>query len=516
MKILTSEQMRNIDRRAIEEVGIPDLVLMENAGGQAAETVLERYPDVDPEGILVLCGKGNNGGDGLVLARHLIGRGLNPRIILLFKRAEYRGNSDHQLKILEKSGAKFTEIPTPGAWEEFRRELPEFEVIVDAVLGTGLVKPVEGFLERVFIDLNATSAEIVSIDIPSGLSGNSSEILGPAVQADATIVLACPKIPHIFPPAEELVGEVYVADIGIPEQCIDQEGVSLNLIDEDSLDGLLPDRDRQSHKGNFGHILVIAGSAGKPGAARMVAAGALRAGAGLVTTATPLSAQGVVGFQLMEMMTEGLPETREGTLSTKAVARVKKLQEGKTVMTVGPGLSTAAETQSAIREIVATTSLPVILDADGINAFASHPEALFGKSRPVLLTPHPGEMGRILKISAEEVQADRLGICRRFAKEHRCYLVLKGYRTLIGTPEGEVYVNVTGNPGMATGGSGDVLTGVLSGLVGQGLTMLQAALLGVHLHGLAGDLAAEKIGEIPLMAGDILEFLPKAFRRLTG
>ncbi|MBI4160815.1 MAG: NAD(P)H-hydrate dehydratase [Acidobacteria bacterium] len=515
MKIVTSDQMRSIDRRAIEEFGIPDLVLMENAGTQVAEVFLERYPDADPEGVLILCGRGNNAGDGLVLARNLLARGLHPRVVLLYPRASYKGNAEHQLQLLERIGGEIVEISAPEAWAEFRRELAGFEVIVDAVLGTGLTKPAESFFEQVFLDANATSAEILSIDIPSGLSGNTAEIPGPAIQADATVALACPKIPHVFPPAEELVGEVYVADIGIPAPCVEAEGVKLNLIDEDSLEGLLTPRERQAHKGIFGHILVIAGSAGKPGAARMVAAGALRAGAGLVTTATPQSATGVVGFQLMEMMTEALPETREGTLSTKAIPRVHKLQEEKTVLTVGPGLSLATETQAAVREIVAKTTLPVILDADGINAFASHPEDLFGKDRPVLLTPHPGEMGRLLKMSAAEVQADRVGICRSFAQEHRCFLVLKGYRTLIGTPEGDVYVNPTGNPGMATGGSGDVLTGVLSGLVGQGLSMLDAARLGVYVHGLAGDLAAEKIGELSLMAGDILKYLPEAFRRLA-
>jgi NAD(P)H-hydrate epimerase len=515
MKILTSDQMRNIDRRAIDEVGIPDLVLMENAGGQVVDTLLELYPEVDPDRVLILCGKGNNGGDAMVVARQLVGCGLDPRVVLLYPRAAFKGNAAHQLQILERIGIECEEMATPEAWEEFRNELPEYEIILDGLLGTGLSKPVEGFLEQVILDVNMASGEVVALDIPSGLSGNSSEIPGAAIEADATVALACPKIPHIFPPAEALAGDIYIADIGIPEACVELEQATLNLIDEALLEGLLPPRDPETHKGDFGHILVVAGSTGKPGAARMVGSGALRAGAGLVTAATPKGAVGAVGAQLMEMMTEPLPETDAGTLAAKAAAAVRKLETGKTVLAVGPGLSMDAETQSAIRDIVKKTALPVILDADGLNAFAGHVGDLSGKSRPLLLTPHPGEMGRLLEISSDAVQADRIGACRRLATERDCGVVLKGYRTLIGTPEGEVFVNVTGNPGMASGGSGDVLTGVLAGLVAQGLPVVQAALLGVYVHGLAGDLAAEKTGEVSLMAGDILEHLPEAFRQIT-
>ncbi len=515
MKILTTEQMRNVDRRTIREFGIPGMVLMENAGTQVVDTLLERYPDCDPDGVLVLCGKGNNGGDGLVAARHLLGQGIKPRVVLLARAADLQGDAAAQLAIVEKIGLAIVEVPDQTAWDEFRKGLGQFEVIVDAILGTGLQGPVKGFLAAVFSDLNEAPADILAVDIPSGLSGGTSEIVGPSVRADITVAFACPKIPHIFPPAEDLVGEVSVADIGIPEAAVRAEEVSLNLIDEEDLEELMPERDPESHKGQFGHVLVVAGSVGKSGAARMVAEGALRAGAGLVTTATPVSAQATVGSNLMEMMTEGLPETSEGTLSANAVTRVQKLQDGKKVLTVGPGLSMAGETQAAIREIVNNTKLPVILDADGLNAFAGNPQELSGKARPLVITPHPGEMGRLLQISPSEVQGDRLAICRQFAVDHQCYVILKGYRTLLGTPEGQVYVNPTGNPGMATAGSGDVLTGILSGLVAQGIPMFSASLLAVFLHGLAADLAAEQMGEICLMAGDILDFLPDAFGRLS-
>ncbi len=514
MKILSGAQMKSIDQRTTRDYGIPGIVLMENAGLQVVDFLESHFDDLDDRRILILCGKGNNGGDGLVAARHLHNRGYDLRVLLFARRPEIQGEPHTNLSILEKMGVEVQEAADVRAWHEFLPELARYDLILDALLGTGVQGAVKGYLEEVIRDVNNAPADRVSVDIPSGLSADSNEIPGTCIDAVATVTFACPKIPHIFLPAEEKAGEVFVADIGIPEEAVEAEGVRLNLVDSEELARYLPPRKVESHKGDYGHLLAVAGSKGKPGAARMVAEGAFRSGVGLVTVACPESVQPILAPQVMEMMTEPLPETREGTVSSKAGARLFKLLEGKGVLTIGPGLSTAAETQAFIREIVQETKIPIVLDADGLNAFSQSPELLSGKDRTLVLTPHPGEMGRLIGLSTAEVQKNRTAVCQKFSTEHFCFLVLKGYRTLISDPEGSVWVNPTGNPGMATAGSGDVLTGILSGLLCQRIPTLHALLLGVYLHGLAADLCATRRGELPLMARDIVAYLPDAMARL--
>jgi NAD(P)H-hydrate epimerase len=514
LKILNAQQAKNIDQRATRDYGIPGIVLMENAGLQVVDYLESHFEDLENRSILVLCGKGNNGGDGMVVAKHLHNRGYEIRVLLFGRKSDTKDEPLVNLKILEKSGVEVQEIADIRAWHDFLPELADFEMIVDALIGIGVQGGVRGFLEEVMRDVNNAGAIRVSVDVPSGLSADTNEIPGICIQADATVTFGCPKIPHIFLPAEEKVGEVYIADIGIPEEAVEAEGVRLNLADPDDLSHTMPPRKVESHKGDYGHLLVVAGSKGKPGAARMVAEAAFRSGVGLVTVATPESVQPILAPQVMEMMTEPIPETREGTVSSKATARVLKLLEGKGVLTLGPGLTTAAETQSFIRELVTETRLPLILDADGLNAYQGHTEALSGKDRTLILTPHPGEMGRLLGISSDDVQKNRISICQKFSTQHHCFLVLKGHRTLISDPDGNIWVNPTGNPGMATAGSGDVLTGILSGFVTQGIPILHAILLGVYLHGLSADLCASRRGELALMARDIIDHLPDAMARL--
>ena len=516
MKILDARQTKSIDERAIREYGIPGIVLMENAGLQVVDYLESHFDDLEERRILVLCGKGNNGGDGMVVAKHLHNRGYAPRILLFGRKSDTKDEALVNLKILEKSGAEVQEIADVREWHDFLPELGDFQMIVDALIGIGVQGGVRGFLEEVMRDVNNASAVRISVDVPSGLSADTNEIPGICIQAEATVTFSCPKIPHIFLPAEEKVGEVFIADIGIPEEAVEAEGARLNLADPDELREALPERKVESHKGDYGHLLVVAGSKGKPGAARMVAEAAFRSGVGLVTVATPESVQPILAPQVMEMMTEPIPETREGTVSSKATARVLKLLEGKGVLTLGPGLTAAAETASFVRELVSETRLPLILDADGLNAYQGHAESLSGKDRTLVLTPHPGEMGRLVGISSDEVQKNRISICQKFSTDHHCFLVLKGHRTLISDPEGNVWVNPTGNPGMATAGSGDVLTGILSGFVTQGIPTLHAILLGVYLHGLSADLCASRRGELPLMARDIIANLPDAMGRLLA
>jgi ADP-dependent NAD(P)H-hydrate dehydratase / NAD(P)H-hydrate epimerase len=516
VEILTSQQMRRIDRRAARSFGVPEIVLMENAGLKLFETLQRIDGDLKSRGILLLCGKGNNGGDTFVLARHLHNQGIPFSALLFGRRRDVRGSAAMNLRALERLGQAPREVTGGGEWRAARTLLQSSDLIVDGILGTGLTRPVEGLLASVIEDVNAARALVVAVDVPSGLSGDTQEIPGPCIRADHTVTFVRPKLPHVLPPAEEMCGRLHVVDIGLPNEAVAAEGADLDLLQPEELAGLLPKRRPDSHKGDYGHALVVAGSRGKGGAARLAALGALRAGCGLVTAAVPRGLQSGFVSRAMEVMTEGLPETAEGTLAESGIPRLLALLEGKQAVAVGPGLSTHPETKRLIRELIRRARVPVVLDADGVNAFAGDEAALSGRKHPLVLTPHPGEMGRLLGMSSRDVQSRRLPLAREFARRHHCCLVLKGYRSLIATPAGRVHVNPTGNPGMATGGSGDVLTGLLVGLLAQGIEVSAAARLGAYLHGLAGDLAAAEVGEAPLIARDILRFFPAALLRLKS
>jgi NAD(P)H-hydrate epimerase len=514
VEIPTSQQMRRIDRRATARFGVPAIVLMENAGLRMLEALQRIDGDLSSRRLLLLCGKGNNGGDTFVLARHLHNRGIPFAALLFGRRREVRGSAGVNLRALERLGEAPREVTGRGEWKACRGLLESCDLIVDGILGTGLSRPVQGFLASVIEEVNQARALVVAVDVPSGLSGDTQEIPGPCVRADHTVTFVRPKLPHVLPPAEQMCGRVQIADIGLPHEAVVAEGIDLDLLQAEELAALIPKRRPDSHKGDYGHALVIAGSRGKGGAARLAALGALRAGSGLVTAAVPGGLQSGFVSRAMEVMTEGLPETADGTLAESGLTRLLALLEGKHAIAIGPGLTTHPETRRLVREVVRRARVPVVLDADGVNAFVGEETALSGRKRPLVLTPHPGEMGRLLGTSGRDVQSRRLSLAREFARRHRCHLVLKGYRSLLATPGGMVHVNPTGNPGMATGGSGDVLTGLLVGLLAQGIEMSAAARLAVYLHGLAGDLAAAEVGEAPLIARDILQHFPAALLRL--
>ncbi|HKB07210.1 MAG TPA: NAD(P)H-hydrate dehydratase [Candidatus Polarisedimenticolia bacterium] len=514
MEILTSQQMRRIDRRAARSFGVPDIVLMENAGLRLFETLLRIDPDLKSRSLLLLCGKGNNGGDTFVLGRHLHNQGI-PFVSLLFgRRRDVRGSAAINLRSLERLGRVPREVMGAAGWRSARAHLMTCDVIVDGILGTGLSRPLGGFLASVVEDVNQSRALVVAVDVPSGLSGDSHAIPGPCIRADHTVTFARPKVPHVLPPAEEMCGRLHLVDIGIPNEAVAAEQADLDLPRPEELATLLPRRRSDSHKGDYGHALVVAGSRGKGGAARLAALAALRAGCGLVTAAVPQGLQAGFVSRAMEVMTEGLPETPEGTLAESGIPRLLSLLEGKQAVAIGPGLTTHSQTRRLVRELVRRARVPVVLDADGVNAFTSDEGSLSGRKRPLVLTPHPGEMGRLLGTSSRDVQSRRLSLARDFARRHHCFLVLKGHRSLVATPGGLVHINPTGNPGMATGGAGDVLTGLLAGLIAQGIDVSGATRLGVYLHGLAGDLAAAEVGEAPLIARDILQHFPAALQRL--
>jgi len=513
MKILTAAQMREIDRQAIEELGLPGLVLMENAGREVANLILNEL-EIDPDWpVLVIAGKGNNGGDGLVAARHLVNQGATCEVLLLGRQDEVRGEALINLEIARKIGIKITEVPTETLWDKNRHLLKESTVIIDAMFGTGLSNPLTGLMARVVGDINNSGALVVSVDIPSGLSADSFEVIGPTVKADFTVTMASPKIAHIFPPAEDYVGELYLADIGVPPSLFERPDFSLELVEINSLQPYFGPRVRDSHKGNYGHLLILAGSFGKTGAAAMAGQAALKMGAGLVTVATAESCLPIVASTMPELMTEPLPETPSRTISSQALGRVMELLEGKDALLLGPGLSTHPETSSLVLNLlerIKNATIPVIVDADGLNIISTRPEILSSLPEKTVLTPHPGEFSRLSGISTAEVLRRRLQVVPGLARKYRVHLVFKGYKTLVVSPGGTTYVNPTGNPGMASGGSGDVLSGFIASEVIQTKELTRAVVNAVYVHGLSGDLAAAEIGERSLTATDIIHYLPQA------
>jgi hydroxyethylthiazole kinase-like uncharacterized protein yjeF len=514
MKVLTSAQMKEIDRKTIEEIGIPGPVLMENAGLQILRSLREKFPNPEKEKIVIVAGKGNNGGDGLVVARHLLIQGAAPLVLLLASKQEVKGDAALNLRIAENMGVEISEIRSLKNWQSYHREISQASVIIDAIFGTGLLKPLEGLYAKVVQDINQSRAHKIAVDIPSGLSSDSFEIIGPCVKANLTVTLAALKIAHIFPPAEECVGEIVVANISIPPFLFNDPSLKLELVDKNTLLPYFKKRKRDSHKGSYGHLFIISGSLGKTGAAVMAGKAALKMGAGLVTVGTPSSCLSIVARSMMELMTEPLPETSEKTISSEALQKVQTLLISKDALLIGPGISMHPSTAEFVFSLMPKINMPVIIDADGLSILASNLELLKSLSKPVILTPHPGEFARLLDIETRDVVKKKLELAPEFSKKFGVYLVLKGYRTLIATPDGRVFINPTGNPGMATAGSGDVLSGMMASEIIQEKDILGAILASVYVHGLSGDIAVQKLGEKYLTAGDIINHLPRAMKAM--
>jgi NAD(P)H-hydrate epimerase len=513
MKIVTAAEMREIDRASSERFGVPSLTLMENAGAAVAAFVESQYPRVKRIG--VVCGKGNNGGDGFVAARKLHEAGREVRVLLLAERSELCGDAAEM----------FTRLPTAPVAASSRAQLKaeaaravfDADVLVDAVLGTGFRPPVSELYAEAIAAMNAGSAPIVAVDIPSGADADvMGEQVGAVARADAIVTFTAPRPAHIF--GMLTAGPTVIAPIGSPDEAI-VSALQLNLITAREIAPLIGPRPRAANKGNFGHVLVLGGSTGKAGAAAMAGMSVLRAGAGLSTVATAKSVLATVGGFHPELMTEPLEETEAGSISRASLeqGRLDALVKGKTVLAVGPGMSRHPDTAAFVRGVVKKYKMQVVLDADGLNAFEDRAAELKNKAGSLVITPHPGEMARLTGLTIAAVQRDRLNVARSFAREHQLIVVLKGHRTLVAQPDGTVWVNTTGNPGMATGGTGDILTGMVSGLIAQNPDrVVEAVIAAVHLHGLAGDVACETMGEHSLVATDLLSALPEAFRRVRS
>ena len=523
MKILTAAQMREVDRLTVERAQISNLTLMENAGSSVAAFLSQKFPDIARRKIVILCGKGNNGGDGFVVARKLRDMNAQPSVILFEAFESVQGDAKTNMARWQDYRGSLRSIRNTDDWQTSKNQLDGADIVIDALLGTGLRGQVEGLLAQVISDVNEAKPGIVlAVDIPSGLSADSNEVHGPAISADYTITFTAPKVGMIAPPASERVGKLIVRHIGSPPALVDELGEDgLRWLEPGEFKSLPLKRKLNSNKGTYGHALIVAGSRGKTGAAVLAGWAALRAGAGLVTVATAETEIWSISVSVHELMSAPLKSTDAGTVSLRAFEadRFPRLLDGKNVLAMGPGLSTNEDTRNFIHRAASTCLLPVILDADALNAFAGYERELSRRQgESCTITPHPGEMARLLNCSIEEVQARRLEIARRSASEWNVNVVLKGAGTVIASPNGRAWINSTGNPGMATAGTGDVLTGMLAGLAAQfAPAHWEAALgFGVYLHGLAGDLAAAEKGEHSLIASDLIQVIPKAYAQVMA
>jgi ADP-dependent NAD(P)H-hydrate dehydratase / NAD(P)H-hydrate epimerase len=516
MRILNASQMRDADRRTIDEIGVPSIVLMENAGRQVVAAIEMHFADLELERVAVLCGRGNNGGDGFVVARTLHQRGVEAPVFVIGEIDGIKGDARTNLEILGQLGMSVVEITDEQAWELHFSEISRCDLIVDAIFGTGLRKPISGMLETIVADVNGSSVPVVAVDLPTGLSADTHEVRGDCINATLTVTLAAPKLPLALPPAERRAGDLVIADIGIPAEVIEGlDGPWIELLTRENVRTLVEPRAPDAHKGDFGHVILAAGALGRTGAAYLAAMAALRSGAGLATIATPRSCLPILAAMGPEYMTFPLDETPEGRIEVGAVEPLLRL--GGDVIAAGPGIGTSVETVTFVHGLLERTGVPLVLDADALNAFARDPGRLQGRDGvDVIITPHPGEMARLANTSTEEVQAHRLEIAHNFASTHRVYVVLKGHRTIVATPDGRVFVNLTGNPGMATGGTGDVLTGMIAAWFAQLLDAEAACKVAVYLHGLAGDLAEADEGEVALTATDLVARLGDAVLELTA
>ncbi len=509
MKVVTAEQMQELDRKAIETYRIPGIVLMENAGRGAAEVILATFPEIQKMKIAVIAGKGNNGGDGFVIARYLLNRGISVKVFLLTDSNVLRGDAETNFQMVRRMGGEVISLPSSKDYQKVKRDLEKFDLLIDGIFGTGLDTEVRGYYREVIDHLNSLQKPIVAIDIPSGLNANTGKPLGTAIHAFLTVTFGLPKVGHLVSPGTDYVGELKVIDIGIPRKLVEEEKIQTHLLEyEEIRQRVSIPRRPDTHKGDYGHLLVIAGSVGKTGAAVMACQAALRMGAGLVTLAIPKSLNPIMEVKLTEVMTEPLPETPLQTLSLRAFNPILRLCENKSAVVIGPGVGTFKETQTLILKLIKTLNLPIILDADGLTALSTQPKTLPLTNRSLILTPHPGEMARLTGSTGQKVQEDRIGLSRHFAQSHHLYLILKGYRSLIATPKGEIFINPTGNPGLASGGTGDVLTGMIGGLICQGFDILPSLQVSVYLHGMAGDWVARERGEKSLVATDLIEKIP--------
>jgi ADP-dependent NAD(P)H-hydrate dehydratase / NAD(P)H-hydrate epimerase len=510
-KVLTARQMGAVDKATID-AGIPGIILMENAASRVVEFIARRFAPIAAQRIAIVCGKGNNGGDGLAIARQLHVR-FNPRhmwVVLTADPNELTGDAAQNLAMLRASGVQ--------EYRDFGPEMRPATLVIDAILGTGLNGPAKGPPLDAILAVNSSFpfAKVIAVDIPSGLAGDSGIPPGEFVRADATVTFTAPKVCHAMPPACNLMGELEIAPIGSPASLFESDPrIQLALITPESIATCFAPRVKDSNKGLYGHALIVAGSRTKPGAAAMAGLSALRAGAGLVTVACPESAIASISAHSPELMMEGLPETSAGDIAGAAFDRIRELAAKRSLVAIGPGIGTHDETREVVRRLFTELPKPMVVDADALNCIAG--SDFKGSAGLRVLTPHPGEMSRLTGLTVPEVQADRIAAARSLAGSRNLVVVLKGERTLIAFPDGQIWINPTGSPSMATGGTGDILTGLVAGLLCQSPGDSERAIAAaVYLHSRAGEIAAEKETEQTVIATDLLKYLAEGIRGITN
>lgn len=506
MKVVTSQEMALIDKRTIEEYGVSSLALMERAGKAVAQRIKETFKKTR---VLIIAGPGNNGGDGMVAARYLKKAGFKVKVYLVFEKEKLSPEAKTQLERLKRSRIPFS------ITRDLKKEDLKDMIIVDALFGTGLKREIEGELAELIEKINSSGAPVVAVDIPSGISSDDGSVMRQAIRANLTVTFGLPKRGHLLFPGAEYAGRLYIENIGFPEELLNSSFIKVELPGKDFIRSLIPERRRYSHKGTYGHVFIVAGSRGKTGACLMAARACLRSGAGLVTIGVPETLLSVFHARVTDEMCLGLPDRGDGSLNKEALKVIMDFAEKKAqVIAIGPGIGVTEDTKEIVKGVVKELKIPVVLDADAINCLENTPEVLKDKGN-CIITPHPGEFSRLTGIPKEEIERKKIDLTCEFSSRYGITIVLKGVPTVIGH-NGYAYINPAGNPGMAKAGSGDVLTGIIGGLMAQGLSGLNASILGVYLHGLAGDIGASEKTLWSLLASDIIEYLPSAFMELTG
>ena len=513
LPVVTAKQMQAIDRFAINNLGIPGITLMENAGTGVVRELQKRFPNLSQKRVFIFCGRGNNGGDGFVIARHLSSIGCEVKVLLAGKFSDLKGDAGVNARSARNIGVPVDDL-NPENLSLFDHKLRHCDIIVDAIFGTGLNNPAAGHMGDVIEKINQFDKFVVSVDINSGVDSDSGQLMGPHVKSDLTLALAYMKQSHLLHPSASVMKETCLIDIGIPDKARENQNIRVHQSEEADIKSYFKKRNPNTHKGSYGHVLVLAGSKGKGGSAGLTALAVLRAGAGLCTLALPDSCQSAFEVHPLEVMTTPLPETTKGTLSLDAKESILELLRDKSAIAIGPGITTAPETVALIGELILQVSCPMVLDADALNALSLHKDWLAKLKPETVLTPHPKEMSRLTGIPTEEIQRNRIAVASRFSADHSLNLVLKGSPSLIALSDGSIVINPKGNAGMATGGSGDVLTGIIAGLIVQGLSPQQASIAGTYIHGETGDQFSESESQTSLIAGDLLRCLPETLKRI--
>ncbi len=507
MKLVSTDEMRRLDHQTIQEGGIPGILLMEQAGKAVADVAVAQVQDREYAKAVVLCGKGNNGGDGFVAARWLYNRGWQVRVLLVGAAPEeIQGDAAAALAMLRQTGVNIYPVQSEDEVNLAEIACVKADLLIDALLGTGFKGELQGLMKQLCRVMNASGKKLVAVDVPSGVNADTGAVDDDAVRATTTVTMALAKTGFYLYPAEKHVGKLYVADIGMPAKLVQALPSHKYRLTETIVSRLLPLREVDAHKGDAGRVYLVAGSPGFLGAATLAVRGALRAGAGLVSLLTPLSSRDPLAVKLTEAMVHGLMERMPGILGGGAVKEILHATEKADVVAIGPGLGTSESTREVIRNVLQQLDKPVVIDADALTALQGHTELLPEIQAPKVLTPHLGEMAALTGLSVEKLKANKVELAKKYAAQWKAIVVLKGAPTVIACPEGDVYLNTTGCNAMATGGSGDVLTGIIAGLAGQEITLREAVLCGVYLHGRAGQTA--HAGQIGLVASELAEALP--------